>query len=305
MFDIIVLGSINLDIMVLTERYPDYGETAFARSIAMVPGGKGANQAVSAAKQGKKVAFIGAVGQDAAGRQMLENLQSYGVNTDCILQDPEHGTGTFIPIVDAKGENTMLGTHGANAVLTAEYVENALDQLEAPILLLQMETSRESVIAAMKKAKAKGMTVILDPAPAAAFTPEVLAYADIITPNQHETLAISGIDVVDAETAEAAARVIHKLGVGQSVIKMGAGGNLVFQNGVTEYVPSLTVNAVNTVGAGDTFAGALTAAFLDKKDLTEAVRYGNIAAGLKVSRAGGQEDMPTMEEINEYIKMGP
>ena len=156
MYDIIVLGSINLDIMVMTERYPEYGETAYAESIRMVPGGKGANQAVAAAKQGKKVCFIGAVGQDAVGKQMIENLKLYGIDTQYILRDPEYGTGTFIPIVDAKGENTMLGTHGANAVIKASYVETVMDQITAPILLLQMETSLESVEAAMKKARKKG-----------------------------------------------------------------------------------------------------------------------------------------------------
>lgn len=300
MYDILVLGSINLDIMVMTDRYPSYGETVFARSISMMPGGKGANQAVAAARQGKRVAMMGAVGSDVAGRQMMENLQTNGVDTQYILEDSIHGTGTFIPIVDAKGENTMLGTHGANAVLRGSWVETVMESVEAPILLLQMETSLESVLAAMKKAKEKGMYVILDPAPAAAYDPAVLEYADVITPNQDETQQITGIKPVDYDTALAAALKIQDLGVSSSIIKMGAGGNLVYQDGAVEYIPSHQVQAVNTVGAGDTFAGALAAVYCDTWDLVKAVRYGNMAAAIKVSRSGGQDAIPTREEVEMY-----
>lgn len=301
-FDVVVLGSINLDIMVTVDKYPQYGETVFANTIQMIPGGKGANQAVAVAKQNKKLLFLGAVGNDGAGKQMLDNLQENGIDTHYISVDKEHGTGTFIPIVDNYGENTMMGTLGANSSLSAEYINDALEQVEAKVLLLQMETSRESILAAMQKAKEKGMYVILDPAPADGFFKEALQYADVITPNQQETEVITGIPVTDQDSALKAAKALEALGVKNSIVKMGSGGNLIYQEGKVDFVPSLKVKALNTVGAGDTFAGVLASAYVETGDLVEAAKYGNIAAGIKVSKEGGQQSIPTDEEVKAYYK---
>lgn len=300
MFDVVVLGSINLDIMVTVDKYPQYGETVFANTIQMIPGGKGSNQAVAVAKQDKKLLFLGSVGNDNAGKQMLDNLRENGIDTSYILVDDKHGTGTFIPIVDNYGENTMLGTLGANASISAEYINHVFDQIDAKVLLLQMETSQESIITAMKRAKEKGMFIILDPAPADGFFKEVLEYADVITPNQQEIETITGIPVINQETALNAAKALDSMGVKSSIIKMGANGNLVYQQGEATFVPALKVKAVNTVGAGDTFAGVLASAYVETNDLVEAVKYGNIAAGIKVSRGGGQLSIPTDKEIKAY-----
>lgn len=299
--DVVVLGSINLDIMVNVSNYPKYGDTVTAQKIQMLPGGKGANQAVAVVKQDSTMAFIGAVGNDGAGKQMIDNLRENGIETDYIYIDPVIGTGTFVPIVDEGGENTMMGTLGANISLTEKFVNDTLDQINAKVLLLQMETSEESVFAAMKKAKEKGMYVVLDPAPADGFRPAALQYADVITPNQQETERITGIKVVDKDSALEAAAVLEALGVHNAVIKMGAGGNIVYQSGKVDFVPSLKVTAINTVGAGDTFAGALASEYARCGDLVQAVKYGNATAGLKVSRGSGQSSIPTRKEVEAYM----
>lgn len=301
-YDVVVLGSINLDVIVNVDQYPQYGDTVFANAITMTPGGKGANQVITVAKQGKKVLCLGSVGNDMAGKQMLENLQSYHIDTNHIEISQEKGTGIFVAEIDEHGENTMAGTLGANLTIGADYIQKNLENVEAKVLLLQMETSRESILEAMKIAKEKGMFVILDPAPADGYFEEALQYADVITPNQQETEKISGIVVKDQESALKAAQAIEKLGVKNSIIKMGSKGNLVYQSGTSHFVPSLKVKAVNTVGAGDTFAGALASHYVETDDLIKSVEYGNIVAGMKVSRSGGQESIPTYEEVLNYIK---
>lgn len=205
-YDVIVLGSINLDVKALVTSYPRHGDTATAKSITMLPGGKGSNQAVAAAKLGGKVAMLGAVGEDGAGKQMLDNLSDWGVDTQFVMRNGNEGTGTFIVQVDQTSENTMVGTFGANDTITAAEVDTALDQMEAPVLLMQLETSRESVLAALKAGRRKGMYIILDPAPADGFFPEALAYADCVTPNQQETERITGIHVTDKVEAVKAAK---------------------------------------------------------------------------------------------------
>lgn len=300
-FDVVVLGSINLDVMVTVNQFPKYGDTMIAKTIEILPGGKGANQAITVAKLGKKVAFLGAVGNDSAGKQMLDNFTSYGIDTQFIQIDKENGTGTFVPIVDENSENTMVGTLGANNTLSSEFVSKVFDSIESDILLLQMETSFDSVLTAMKKAKEKGMFVILDPAPAERFRPEALEYADLVTPNSQETEFITGIKVDDKVTAIEAAKKLERMGVRNSIIKMGSKGSLVYQAGEVEFIPSLKVKAQNTVGAGDTFAGALACSYSEQADIVKAVKFGNAAAGLKVSRIGGQNAIPTHDEVLQQL----
>ena len=232
---------------------------------------------------------------------MLQNLQSYGVGTDKILLSEESGTGMYVIFVDGHGENTMAGSLGANLTIPLDYIQETMSKIEAKVLLLQMETSPEAIIKVMQLAKEKGMFVILDPAPAGAYFPEVLKYADVITPNQQETQMITGIHVDNQESALLAAKKIEELGVKNCIIKMGSKGNLVYQSGQTTYIPSIKVKALNTVGAGDTFAGALASQYVKTNDLVEAVKYANIAAGIKVSRNGGQEVIPTYQEVIDYM----
>ncbi|MFR7590678.1 MAG: ribokinase [Longibaculum sp.] len=301
-YDVVVFGSINLDIVTHVKEYPSYGDSVLAQKIETIPGGKGANQAITVAKQGSQMLFISSVGKDSSGNQMIQNLESYGIQTDKILRSEKSSTRMYVIFVDENGENTMAGSLGANLTIPLDYIEETFSNIDAKVLLLQMETSPQAIIKTMQLAKEKGMFVILDPAPAGAYFPEVLKYADVITPNQQETEMITGIHVDSQESAIKAAKKIQELGVQNSIIKMGDKGNLVYQSGQITYVPALKVRALNTVGAGDTFAGALASEYVKTGDLVKAVEYANIAAGIKVSHNGGQEVIPTESQVRKYME---
>lgn len=299
-YDVVLLGSINLDVKSFVSKFPEYGNTSSAKHIELVPGGKGANQAVAVSRLGGNVAFIGAVGADSAGKQMRDNLESHNVTTRFIKQDKANGTGTFVIIVDDEGENTMVGTLGANSSLTKQDITNAFKEISAPVLLLQMETSQESILESLKQAKEKGMYIILDPAPADGYFEEALPYANCVTPNQQETKHITGVTIKSIDDAKKAAKIIANKGVESVIIKMGKDGNLVYHNNEFTYIESHKINAVDTVGAGDTFAGALASHYAQNKDLIEAVKFGNTAAAIKVSRLGGQLAIPAIDEVNSF-----
>lgn len=300
--DVVVLGSINLDIKVNTSKYPKYGDTASAKKIEMQPGGKGSNQATGVAKLGGEVTFLGSVGQDAMGDQMITNLQSNGVDTKYIKRSETSETGTFVVILDDDGENTMVGTLGANNDIPAKYIQDAFRTIDSKVLLLQMETSPESIKAALKEARAKNMFIILDPAPADGFFDEALQYADCVTPNKQETKKISGIEVTTKEDAIEAAKIIANKGVKSVVVKMGSDGNIVYHDGKIDFVPAYKVKAVDTVGAGDTFVSALSVHYAKHQNIVDAVDFGNKAAALKVSRTGGQVAIPTYQEVMDFSK---
>lgn len=297
-YDVIVLGSINLDVKALVASYPRHGDTATAKSITMLPGGKGSNQAVAAAKLGGKVAMLGAVGEDGAGRQMLDNLSDWSVDTQFVMRKGNEGTGTFIVQVDQTSENTMVGTLGANDTITAAEVDTALDQMEAPVLLMQLETSRESVLAALKAGRRKGMYIILDPAPADGFFPEALAYADCVTPNQQETERITGIHVTDTVEAVKAAKAIAGMGPKTVIAKLSAHGSVVLHEGEIYEIDSVKVHALDSVCAGDVFAGALAVNYAQHGDFLKAVNFANKAAAIKVSRVGNHQVFPTLADMS-------
>lgn len=297
-YDVIVLGSINLDVKALVASYPRHGDTATAKSITMLPGGKGSNQAVAAAKLGGKVAMLGAVGEDGAGRQMLDNLSDWSVDTQFVMRKGNEGTGTFIVQVDQTSENTMVGTLGANDTITAAEVDTALDQMEAPVLLMQLETSRESVVAALKAGRRKGMYIILDPAPADGFFPEALAYADCVTPNQQETERITGIHVTDKVEAVKAAKAIAGMGPKTVIAKLGAHGSVVLHEGEIYEIDSVKVHALDSVCAGDVFAGALAVNYAQHGNFLKAVNFANKAAAIKVSRVGNHQVFPTLVDMS-------
>lgn len=297
-YDVIVLGSINLDVKALVTGYPRHGDTATAKSITMLPGGKGSNQAVAAAKLGGKVAMLGAVGEDGAGKQMLDNLSDWGVDTRFVMRNGNEGTGTFIVQVDQTSENTMVGTLGANDTITAAEVDTAMDQMEAPVLLMQLETSRESVLAALKAGRRMGMYIILDPAPADGFFPEALAYADCVTPNQQETERITGIHVTDKVEAVEAANAIAGMGPKTVIVKMGADGSVVVHEGEIYEIDSVKVHALDSVCAGDVFAGALAVNYAQHGDFLKAVNFANKAAAIKVSRVGNHQVFPNLADMS-------
>lgn len=302
MYDIIVMGSINMDIVVECYAFPKSGDNAFCQSIHLTAGGKGNNQAVSAAHYGKSVCFIGCVGDDDPGRQLRDNLRQHGIDDRHLIIKKHEKTGSCVALLEPTGDNTLLVNNGANLAFGATEVSNAFENVRGHILLIQMETSKESVLAAMRIAKARGMLVILDPAPVEGIHPDAFPYADLIIPNSSETRHITGITVNDKSSALLAAQKIHALGVKNVIIKMGGDGCLLYQQGRSCFIPALSVRAVNTVGAGDCFAGALAQYLTDEPENIEgAIRFAQVVAGLKVSRAGGHEAIPSLDEVRETI----
>lgn len=298
MADICVVGSINIDVVTTVNAYPERGQTVFGKKITEFLGGKGANQAIACAKQDKKVTLVGSIGQDEQGEKMLEGLETNGVDVSNMKRVTEEGSGQTTIILDDEAENTIIYVEGANGKLDPDYVTERIQGLDnCKILLAQLETPAETVIAAMKAAKEMGMKVILDPAPANHVTDEMLGYADIVLPNIHETELITGVLITDEQSAREAAKVFASKGVKQGVLKLGGMGSYVFDGEKLTYIDGIKVKAVDTVGAGDCFAGALASALLDGQPLAEAASYANIVAALKVTKRGAQAGIPTIEEI--------
>lgn len=300
--EIITMGSINQDIFVNADQYPKLGDTVWVKSVNNQPGGKGANQAISLSKIGNEVRFIGAVGQDNQGQNMLDNLKKYGVNTEYISIKDDINTGTFIVILDGNGENTMLGTLGANNYLTELEIKNAFENTDAQYFLLQLETNKDAIEKSIEIAKQKDIKIILDPAPADGYDEKFLKHAFIVTPNQQEAQVISGVEVNDRESAEKAAKIIKTKGAENVIVKMGDKGSLILNNDKTTFVPAYQVDAVNTVGAGDVFAAAMTVYLNDSLSIEEAVKFASAASAIKVSKEETQEAIPSYSEIIEFMK---
>lgn len=299
---ITVVGSINMDIVALTDHYPCHGDTIFGNEIRFSPGGKGANQATACAKLGKEAVIVGCVGKDPFGDRLIETMHGNHVNVSFIKRSASRRTGTVLVTVDESAENTMLVVRGANGELDAGDVESCSELIKkSKVLLVQLEIPEETAISAMAKAREYGVTVILDPAPAEGIHLNVLKFADILIPNRQEAKYITGIDVIDIQSALAAARFLEqRAGVTRSIIKMAEMGSLVYTKGLWEYVEAIKVHPVDTVAAGDTFAGALACAIADGEALGSAARFATIVSALKVTKLDAQDGIPTMDEVNEF-----
>jgi ribokinase len=303
MADVTVVGSINMDIVALTNRYPERGETIFGERMELLSGGKGANQAAACARLGKSVHMVGSIGQDPYGDILHESLTKNKVNTTFIKRVKGGSTGCAIITIDSTAENTMLVLKGANDDLTKKDILEAFSNIkDSKVLLVQMEVPEETVIEAMVEARKKGMFVVLDPAPAEGITERALQYADVIVPNLQETKQLTGIDVTSIDAAYKAAKYFELMGVKNSIIKMAEKGSLVYQNGQSEFIEPITVKALDTVGAGDSYAGALACAIADGEDLVSSARFASIVGALKVTKLGAQAGLPTIEEVNDFCE---
>lgn len=298
--EICVVGSINLDIITYVDTYPERGKTVFGEKILDFPGGKGANQAISCARQGRTVHLIGAVGQDRHGETLIANLEHNQVCTEEIRQ-LHAATGQTTILIDNDAENTIIYVEGANKLLSPEDAAQSIRKLKnCSVLLVQMETDYDTVLEAMKTAKELGVFVILDPAPANNVTDELLQFADLILPNEHEILELTGIPVIDETTAKEAAAILKNKGVKQAILKLGSKGAYVAENNELKFIEAIKVDAIDTVGAGDCYAGALASVLIDQKDLYKAAKYANIVAALKVTQKGAQEGIPTIQQVEEF-----
>lgn len=304
---VVVVGSLNLDLVVNPERAPAAGETVFAPRLDQFPGGKGANQAVAAARLSTPVAMVGRVGQDAFGDRLLESLRQDGVATGGVSRSAAAGTGTAVITVEASGQNRIVVVAGANAEVTPELVEAHGELIaSASVLLLQLEVPVPACVRAAQLAAAAGVPVILDPAPApSAPLPESLRHNTwLITPNETEAAALTGVPVSGRRGAEEAARALAAQGYRQVLIKLGGEGAYLYRDGLGHWFDAFRVPVVDTTAAGDAFAGGLAAAIHRGLGLEEAVRWGMAAGALAVTRAGAQPAMGTLNELMSLLRTG-
>ncbi len=300
MADIIVIGSLNADLVVKSPRFPQPGETISGEDLQIIPGGKGANQAVAAARQGVGVAMVGRVGSDSFGPFLLENLKSNQVNTSHVLVD-ESATGTAIIVVDANGQNSIVLSPGANGKVTPADVDSA-SFLDAKLLLLQLEIPTPTVLRAAQKAREHGLTVILNPAPAKSLPAELLANVDILIPNESELSLLTHLPVNDASSAEVAAKDLLKLGIKTVIVTLGSKGALLVTSTQVTHIDAYKVSVVDTTAAGDAFIGGFASAMLSGTSLEESVRYGCACGALATTKFGAQPSLPTKEEAARFIK---
>jgi ribokinase len=299
--EILVIGSSNTDMVIFSDHLPLPGETIIGGRFFMNPGGKGANQAVAAARLGGNVTFVARVGNDIFGQEAVENFLKEGINTSGISVDEHHPSGVALITVDEAGENSIVVASGANMTLGESDINNASDEMAlAEIILMQLEVPLETVVYAARMASAMDKKVILNPAPATELPEELYRNLFAITPNETETALLTGIQVEDEQSASQAARIFHERGVSCVIITMGARGSFISTGETTTIVPAPKVVAVDTTAAGDTFNGALAVALAGGKDILQAVRFANAAAALSVTRKGAQASVPTYDEVISF-----
>jgi ribokinase len=297
-----VVGSFNMDLLARTPRMPVKGETILGGPFYMGPGGKGANQAVAAARLGAEVSMVVKLGKDMFGNLAEANLVREGVVSDWFLRSEESHTGVALILVDTSGENEIVVAAGVNELLRPEDVDKARGAIEgADMLLVELEVPMETVERAVRVAHETGTKVLLNPAPGRRLSQQMLAMVDVLTPNETETQIITGMPVTNIEEAKAAAHRLLAEGVKVVVITLGAQGALVVSPTLTQHVPGRQVKVVDTTGAGDAFSGALAVALAEGQELVKAVAFSCAAAALQVTRLGTAPAMPYRAEVDAFL----
>ena len=296
---IYVIGSSNTDMVIKSDKLPAPGETILGGTFLMNAGGKGANQAVAAAKLEADVVFVSKVGNDIFGQQALDGFKSLGINTDFVFTDYENPSGIALILVDAKGENSIAVASGANGNLQADEVAQILPQInENDIVLLQLEIPVSTVEFAIKACFEKKATIILNPAPAQKLDESLYPFISIITPNETEAEILTGIKVIDLKSAEQAANALHEKGIPNVIITLGSKGAYFHNTKFQKLIPSPIVQAVDSTAAGDVFNGALAVGLSEGKEFEEAISFACRAASISVTRMGAQASTPSRSEID-------
>lgn len=296
---IIVVGSINIDLVTNTQNIPAPGETVIGGDLRTIPGGKGANQAVAAARMGAQVTMVGRVGDDVFAEQLKDNLVADGINTTFVTETVDTASGVALIVVDASGQNSIVVAPGANGRLTPTDIDKASPAFaEADVLLLQLEIPLETVIHAAKLAAKHGVKVILNPAPAQPLPSELLSLIDILIPNESETATLTTLPTDTEAELETAVSQLHQLGPQTFILTLGERGALLSERGEIQQIEAFPVEKmVDSTAAGDSFVGALATAVAEGKSLTEALRWGAAAGAITVTRAGAQPSLPLREEV--------
>ncbi|MCX7852597.1 MAG: ribokinase [Caldilineales bacterium] len=298
---LIVLGSLNMDLVIRAPRHPRPGETLVGSNFGMFPGGKGANQAVAVARLGQPVTMIGCVGRDAFGDALIATLQAAGVDTTGVAR-ADAATGVALITLSAAGENTIVVAPGANGAVTPELVRMHEPLMAgAAALLLQLEVPLPAVETAIRLARGHGVPVILNPAPARPLPAELIAQVDYLIPNQHEAALLTGLPVHSPEEAQMAAEVLRRSGAGVVVLTLGEQGALVLADGEPVHVPAFPVEVVDTTAAGDAFVGAFAVALSEGRAPVEAATWGCAAGALACTVLGAQPSLPTRTAVLRLV----
>ena len=295
---VVVVGSLNMDLVMRTPRVPVGGETLHGHEFSTLPGGKGANQAVACARLGAKVSMVGQVGNDGFGTTLRDGLAADGIDVSGVLQTTAVGTGVAMILVEDIGQNRIVLAAGANGALTPDDIEAQAALIGgAAMLVLQLEVPMPVVERAIAIAHSAGVPVLLNPGPAKPLAEALWSQIDLLIPNESEAELLSGIAVTDAASAYTAARVFRQRGVKCVLITLGANGVAVIDDAGERHLPAHVVKAVDTTAAGDTFIGGLTAGLVEGMAMDEAVALGQRASALCVTRHGAQPSIPYRREI--------
>ena len=293
-----------MDLVTVSQRSPQPGETVVGDRFLTYPGGKGANQAVAAARMGAAVMMVGRVGGDSFGGELLGHLRSAGVDVSGVEVDAGTSSGIAVINIDSSAQNRIVQVLGANATCGPAEVSRVVAAMEhASVLMLQLEVPLEASLAAARAASSLGRTVILDPGPARPLPDEMYGYCSYVTPNETEAQALVGFPVVDAASAETAAATLLERGAGCAIVKMGSLGAYYSDGSTSRHIPAHHVDAVDTVAAGDAFNGALAAALAEGAGPEEAVQRAMAAGALAVTRHGAQDSMPHLAEVEAFLGM--
>jgi ribokinase len=297
--EVVVVGSLNMDVVARAPHLVVPGETVLGHSFVTAPGGKGANQAVAAARLGARTAMVGRVGDDAFGVRLRAGLEADGVDVRGVGTAPGVSTGVAVIVVDDAGRNGIVVVPGANGLVTPADVDAQDEALRAArVVVLQLEIPLATVEHAARRARALGKTVVLNPAPARPLPADLVACADLLVPNEIEAAALSGAPVASVEDAIGAARRLRATGAGTVLVTLGDRGVVTLGPDGARHDPAPRVHAVDTTAAGDTFIGGLCAALVRGRPLAAAVAFGQAAAAISVTRAGAQPSIPFLREVS-------
>lgn len=304
--DILVVGSLNMDMVVGVERRPEWGETVLGQDFFTGNGGKGGNQAYAAGKLGASVAMLGKVGVDVFGDQLLVGLQEVGVDTSFIERTQGVASGVALISINPEGENSIVVAPGANNHVTPEYVRKYEDVIrQAKLVMVQLEIPLETVLEVAEISKKHGIPLMLDPAPAQKLPDELYKKVTYIVPNESELENITESVISDVESAKMASLTLLEKGVETVFSKLGSKGVVVNRNDEVFQVEPYNVSVADTTAAGDAFAGALATAIVGGRSLKEATKFANAVGALTVTKSGAQISMPTLEEVELFMKRSP
>lgn len=300
--NILVIGSSNTDMIIKMKKMPKPGETVIGGKFSTAAGGKGANQAVAAARAGGSVQFIGRVGSDIFGETALKGFIEDGLNVDHVIKDTVEPSGVALIFVDENAENSIAVASGANAALSPQDIKDCEHIISnAEILLMQLETPMNTIETAANIAAKNNVKVILNPAPAQKLNKELLKNISIITPNETEAELLVGFPITNEKDAESAAKVLMELGIKTVIVSLGSKGAFVLSDTFRGVVPSFSVKAIDTTAAGDVFNGAIAVGLSEGKNIKDAVVFANAAAALSVTKMGAQTSAPRREDIDKFI----